>query len=146
MQMLISFAVSYKWRAGKWSNSRLNDRQIRQHCFHLTTNATHPSTRTDNSLFVHEKSNPNPLLIGYKVRNVYCTSTSISKAQQHVGGKSQDSGDGGDIDKTFYISREDKGEQEIRNTVSSKFGTQQQVQQHNMSDPFLTSSSFTTSN
>ena len=138
--MLISFAV-YKWKTGKWSKCRLHNRQIRHYCSNITRSissfSSSSSATTDNSLLAeeHEKLNPNPLLIGYKVRKVYCTSTSISKAQQHVGGKSQTSSD---IDKTFYISQEDKRGNKI--TVSSK---NQKFREKRLSDPILTSSSVT---
>ena len=135
--MLISFAV-YKWKTGKWSKCRLHNRQIQHYCSNITrsisSSFSSSSATTDNSLLAeeHEKLNPNPLLIGYKVRKVYCTSTSISKAQQHVGGKSQSSSS--DIDKTFYISQEDK--RGNKHTVSSK-----NRKFREMSDPILTSSS-----
>lgn len=134
VHLLISFAV-YEWKTGKWSKCRLHKRKFQRYCSHTTRSSSSSAATTDNSLLAeHEKLNPNPLLIGYKVRKVYCTSTLISKAQQHVG-KSQD----GDIDKTFYISKEDKGGKQT--TVSSKRRKFGKKRHYNMSDPFLTSSS-----
>ena len=145
----ISFAV-YKWEVGKWNNCRVNHRQIQQHCH----NVTKPTGNANPfPLFAHQKLNPNPLLIGYKHRNVYCTSTPISnKAQQqqqqhqHVGSKSQDKSSrrsgSVDIDKTFHINREDTGT-EGKKIMSQQRRLQIHNEQANMSDPFLTSSTFT---
>ena len=153
--LLISFAV-YKWKTGRWNKCRLHHRQIQHYCSHITKISSisfSSSATTDNSLLAaehdeDEKLNPNPLLIGYKVRKVYCTSTSISKAQkEHVGGKSQDTLGSSDIDKTFYINQEDKGGNKTTKVVFSKRQKFGKKRQYNMSDPMLTSSSVvTTSN
>ena len=83
-------------------------------------------------------------MIGYKVRNVYCTSTSISKAQQQEEPFGRNSQEDGDIDKTFYINQpEDKGENDKMISVSSKQEKIGEMRQYSMSDPILTSSSVT---
>ena len=145
MCAFISFAA-FEWKTGKWSKCRLNNRQIQQHCTKITSSISSSSATTDNSLHADKKLNPNPLLIGYKIRKVYCTSTSISKAQQqHIGGgKSQDIVSNSDIDKTFYINHE-RGDPISVSSKRQKIGKKQR--QYNISDPKLTSSSvFVTSN
>ena len=141
--LFISFAV-HKWKTGKWSKCRLHYRQIQQYCLASFSSSPAAAT-TDNSLLAeHEKLNPNPLLIGYKVRNVYCTSTSISKAQQQEEAFGRKSQEDGDIDKTFYINQaEDKGENDKMISVSSKREKFGEMRQYTMSDPILTSSSVT---
>ena len=135
---LISFAA-FEWKTGKWSKCRLNNRQIQQHCTKITSSISSSSATTDNSLHADEKLNPNPLLIGYKIRKVYCTSTSISKAQQqHIGGGRSQDIVSSDIDKTFYINHE-RGNHEGVSSKRHKIGKKQR--QYNISDPKLTSSS-----